>query len=424
MKISTATVKGTFDIVPSDMRLREWMKNTVLNIYKKSGFEQIETPSIENLELLTKSEGGENLNLLFKILKRGEKLDLGKENLSEDSICDLGLRYDLTLPLSRFYTNNREVLPNPFKAIQTGWVWRAEKPQKGRFRQFTQCDIDIMGEKSEIAEIELITTTAKALKALTFDNFTVKINDRRLLKSVITSIGFEEQEVESLCITLDKMDKIGRDGVTKELLSKGYNEEKVTAFLSALEDLKGLDKEVLSKYNVEEEVLDSLRRVIEVVQKQSKGVYNIEFDVTLIRGMGYYTGQIFEIVSNDFGSSIAGGGRYDKMIGRFQKEDVPAVGFSIGFERIFSILKERNFEIPDATAKLALLFTSSDDINAVLEWANGLREEGKIVSVFPKNKKFGKQINNLIRQRFDAYAICNEGVLGEVTKLEAEEEEK
>ena len=420
MKISTSTVRGTFDIVPSDMKLREWMKNTILAIYKQSGFQQIETPSIENLELLTKSEGGENLNLLFKILKRGEKLKLDQENLKEDDLCDLGLRYDLTLPLSRFYTNNREVLPNPFKAIQTGWVWRAERPQKGRFRQFTQCDIDIMGEKSDIAEIELITTTAKALQALTFENFTVKINDRRLLKSVIISIGFEETEVESLCITLDKADKIGKEGVLKELLSKGYDEVKVNAFLSALDDLKGLDREVLSKYNVEVEVLESLKRVIDVVQNQSKGLYNIEFDVTLIRGMGYYTGQIFEIVSNEFGSSIAGGGRYDKMIGRFQKEDVPAVGFAIGFERVYSILKERNFEIPDTTEKVALLFNSNEDINFVLEWANGLREEGKIVSIFPKNKKFSKQINNLKKQNFQFYGVCNEGVAGEIVEITEE----
>ncbi|WP_084280778.1 histidine--tRNA ligase [Alkaliphilus transvaalensis] len=423
MKISTSTVRGTFDIVPADMNLREWMKNTVLGIYKQSGFEQIETPSIENLELLTKSEGGENLSLLFKILKRGEKLNLDQENLKEDDICDLGLRYDLTLPLSRFYTNNREVLPNPFKAIQTGWVWRAERPQKGRFRQFTQCDIDIMGEKSEIAEIELITTTAKALQALTFKDFTVKINDRRVLKSVILSIGFKEEDVESVCITLDKMDKIQEDGVVKELIAKGYETALSNALIEALKKVKSLDENILHDYQVEEDVLTSLKRVIEVVKTQAKGQYNIEFDVTLIRGMGYYTGQIFEIVSNEFGSSIAGGGRYDKMIGRFQKEDVPAVGFSIGFERIYSILKERNFEIPDTREKIALLFNGNEDINSVLNWANQLREEGKIVSVFPKNKKFGKQINNLIKQRFDAYGICNNGELGEITKLEEEGKE-
>ncbi|SCZ07180.1 histidine--tRNA ligase [Alkaliphilus peptidifermentans] len=420
MKVSTLTVKGTFDILPNDMTLREWMKNTVIEIYKQGGFQQIETPSIENLELLTKSDGGENLNLLFKILKRGEKLDLEKENLTDDDLCDLGLRYDLTLPLSRFYTNNREELPNPFKAIQTGWVWRAEKPQKGRFRQFIQCDIDIIGEKSDIAEIELITTTAKALQALSFDNFTVKINDRRLLKSLIISVGFEEEAIESICITLDKMDKVGKEGVQKELLAKGYDEAKVVDLLIALDDLKTLDGEVLEKYNVEEEVLQSLKKVIEVVEKQSKGLYNIEFDVTLIRGMGYYTGQIFEVVSNDLGSSIAGGGRYDKMIGRFQKEDVPAVGFSIGFERIFTILKERNFAIPNTTTRIALLFDSNEDVNAVLEQANKLREKGNIVSIFPKNKKFSKQINNLKKQLFDAYGICNEGEVSEIVSLKEE----
>ncbi|MBM7613899.1 histidine--tRNA ligase [Alkaliphilus hydrothermalis] len=420
MKINTASAKGTFDIIPQDMNLREWMKKTIIDTYKKSGFEQIETPSIENLDLLTKSEGGENLNLLFKILKRGEKLDLSKENLNEDDLCDLGLRYDLTLPLSRFYTNNREHLPNPFKAIQTGWVWRAERPQKGRFRQFTQCDIDIMGEKSEIAEIELITTTARALQALSFKNFTVKINDRRLLKSVILSLGFKDEEVGSLCISLDKMDKVGMEGVKKELLAKDYDEDQVTKFLASLEDLKGLDEKTLAKYNIEEDVLQSLKNVIAVVKNQAKGQYDIEFDVTLIRGMGYYTGQIFEIVSNEFGSSIAGGGRYDKMIGRFQKEDVPAVGFSIGFERIFQMLKETNFEVPESVEKIALIFNTNEDINAVLEWANDLRSEGKIVSVFPKHKKFSKQMNNLQKQNFGFYGLCSNGEKEELTSLSQE----
>lgn len=417
MKIRTSTVKGTFDIVPLDMELREWMKNTVIKVYKQSGFQQIETPSIENLELLAKSEGGENLNLLFKILKRGEKLDLQQENLREDDLCDLGLRFDLTLPLSRFYTNNREVLPNPFKAIQIGWVWRAEKPQKGRFRQFTQCDIDIMGEAAEIAEIDLITTTARALQALSFNNFTIKINDRRLLKSLITAIGFEESEVESICITLDKMDKVGPEGVVKELIDKGYDEGKVKELLTALGELKALNSDIFDKYSIDEEVIKSLKNVIAVVTKQAKGLYNIEFDVTLIRGMGYYTGQIFEIVSNEFGSSIAGGGRYDKMIGRFQKEDVPAVGFSIGFERIFSILKEKGFSIPDPTEKIALLYSSNEDINTVFDWANQLRAEDKIVSIYPKAKKFSKQVNNLKKQGFNLYGIYDEGKASDLTAL-------
>ncbi|KAB3527664.1 histidine--tRNA ligase [Alkaliphilus serpentinus] len=417
MKIRTSTAKGTFDIIPVDMELREWMKNTVIKVYKQSGFQQIETPSIENLELLTKSEGGENLNLLFKILKRGEKLNLQQENITEDDLCDLGLRYDLTLPLSRFYTNNREALPNPFKSIQIGWVWRAEKPQKGRFRQFTQCDIDIMGEASDIAEIDLITTTAKALQALSFRSFTVKINDRRLLKFLITAIGFDENQVETICITLDKMDKIGQNGVEKELIEKDYDEAKSKELLKALTELKTLNKDSFIKYNIDEEVLTSLKRVMDVVTRQSNGEYNIEFDVTLIRGMGYYTGQIFEIVSNEFGSSIAGGGRYDKMIGRFQKEDVPAVGFSIGFERIFSILMEKGFTIPDPTTKVALLFNSDEDINPVFDWADSLRKEDKIVSIYPKAKKFGKQINNLQKQGFNYYGIMDGGEVRDLVSL-------
>lgn len=404
MKIKTDSVKGTFDILPKDMELRNWIKNTIINAYTNNGFNQIETPSIENLDLLTKSEGGENLSLLFKILKRGGKLQkaLGKENLEENELCDLGLRYDLTLPLSRFYANNSNYLPKVFKSIQVGWVWRAERPQKNRFRQFTQCDIDIIGEDTEIAEIDLITTTIEALSNLNFDNLTIKINDRRILKNIVKFIGFDDSEFMGICITLDKRDKIGWEGVRKELLNKKIEEDKINQLIDILEKLTIDD---LSKYKVDDEIINSLRNVINVVNNYSDKGFNIEFDITLIRGMGYYTGQVFEIVSNDINCSLAGGGRYDEMIGRFTNRKVPAVGFSIGFERIFNLLKERNNKTPKNNEKIAILFNEKESIISVLKYAEELKEKGNIVSIFRKQKKTKRQIDQLKEQGFDSFCI-------------------
>jgi len=356
------------------------------------------------------SEGGENLKLIYKILKRGEKLNLTKENLVEKDLVDMGLRYDLTLPLSRFYANNQGNLPAQFKSVQIGEVYRAERPQKGRFRSFIQCDIDIIGDESYGAELDLISTTAEALSKLSFKGFKIRVNDRRVLRAMIVGSGFPSEKVGSICITIDKLDKIGMDGVKNELIKNEYSEEVINKFINTLEQLskEGFDLEDLTDMGVEEEVIASLKAVISVVSSQN-GDFSIVFDPSLVRGMGYYTGMIFEIEYSDFGVSIAGGGRYDKMIGRFMKNDVPAVGFSIGFERIIAILQEKNFEIPCKEEKTALLYElKNDELVKVFSYADSLREKGMAVSLIQKQKKLGKQINRLGEEGYKSFAVYRE----------------
>lgn len=401
MKFSTLPPKGTFDVTPEEMELRSWMQDTIKNTYKEHGFSQIETPSIENLDLLTNSEGGENLQMLFKILKRGHKFSPEEinENTTENDLCDLGLRFDLTLPLSRFYANNRNDLLNPFKAFQMGYVWRAEKPQKGRFRQFTQCDIDILGDDSVYAEIDLILTVTKALKRLGFDDCTVKVNDRRLLREMVQRSGLPAEEFATLCITLDKADKIGKDGVLRELLEKGFDEAPARNLLELLETI---NEEGLEAFESEE--AKDLQRLIDNV----KDYYPIEFQPTLVRGMGYYTGPIFEIESQDFKSSIAGGGRYDDLLSKFQKDSLPGVGVSIGFERIFAILWEKDFIIPEQPKKRALIYTTEEDLQKTVAFAEALRDRGQIISMVRAFNKLGKKIKQLENSGFDDVLVVRE----------------
>ncbi len=410
MKVNTNPVRGTRDFLPADVELRDYVRETILGVYKKHGFTRIETPALENSDILMGSEGGENLKLIYKILKRGEKLNLTKENLQEQDLVDMGLRYDLTLPLSRFYANNQGNLPAQFKSVQIGEVYRAERPQKGRFRSFIQCDIDIIGDESYGAELDLISTTAEALSKLSFKGFKIRVNDRRVLKAMIVGAGFPSEKVGSICITIDKLDKIGMEGVKNELIKNEYSEEVINKFINSLENLskEGFDLEELKEIGVEEEVIASLKAVISVVSSQ-KGDFSIVFDPSLVRGMGYYTGMIFEIEYSDFGVSIAGGGRYDKMIGRFMKNDVPAVGFSIGFERIIAILQEKNFEIPCKEEKTALLYElKNDELINVFSFADSLREKGMDVSLIQKQKKLGKQISKLGEEGFKSFAVYRE----------------
>lgn len=373
------------------MELRNWVQDTIKKVYRERGYMQIETPCIENLDLLNDGEGGENLRLLFKILKRGEKLTF--DELSENALCDLGLRFDLTLPLSRFYANNRNELPTPFKAFQMGYVWRAERPQKGRFRQFTQCDIDIIGDKTIYAEIDILLTLPKAIESLGFKNFTIKINDRRLLKDIVVGAGFKEEDFDSICITLDKMDKVGQEGVTEELVSKGYRKEDIEKLLAQLNTNIG---------NFDNQYARELQKAIDVVSKY----YPIEFEPTLVRGMGYYTGAIFEIVSDEFRGSIAGGGRYDNLLSKFQRDSIPAVGFSIGFERIVTILKEKNFKIPKEQKKIALVFTEDELLDQVINRIEDLTKEGNIATMVNVTRnKLGKKISQLEEQGYEVEVI-------------------
>lgn len=408
--MKTTPVKGTNDYLPREAALRDFLKRTILDVYTENGFEHIYTPAIEDAENLSKSEGGENLNLIFNILKRGDKLEkaiqdgITTDNQSE--LYDLGLRYDLTLPLSRYFANNQNELLLPMKCIQIDRVYRAERPQKGRLREFIQCDIDILGNESSDAEIELILTTAKALFAIGFKNFKVKINDRRLLHAVLKDIGFKDEDLDSVCITFDKMDKVGIDGVCEELTGKGFADGLVTGFKDFLSggDL-GLDT-VKSKLT-DKTPAESLERIINDVSELSGGDIPVEFDISLVRGQGYYTGTVFEIVSGDFGSSVAGGGRYDKLIGKFLGKDVPAVGFSIGFERIFAILSENGVDIPDEKKRIAVLY-DPDNFKDAVRTADTIRKDGSAAALFIRPKKTGKFIDRLQEKGFAGFIIVGE----------------
>lgn len=395
MKMSTLPVRGTKDYLPKEVEIRDYLRTKIENTYKNFGFNKINTPMMEDIERLNKSDGGENLAMIFKLLKRGQKLDLSAPNLNENDLVDSGLRYDLTMPLSRYYANNRHLLATPFKALQIDKVFRAERPQKGRLREFYQCDIDIIGDASVNAEMELIAATTSALEAIGFSDFTVRINDRRILTDMILAAGFGKEDVSSVCISFDKLDKIGLDGVKAELLEKEYAPATVEKFMQMLSAADNDALATAEQYCVDKNVVANLRKVLDFANSISDGKFTAVYDKSLVRGMGYYTGMVFEIVSPKFGSSVAGGGRYDGMIGKFIGESVPAVGFSIGFERISAIFAEEGF-VPPAKNKLVLAYEDSDDFAEVVMKAKALQEQGNIVTMLKRSKKFGKQLDMLI----------------------------
>lgn len=400
MALKKKPVKGMKDILPAEMQMRDYVTGLIKETYKSFGFSPIETPCVEHIENLCSKQGGDNEKLIFKIMKRGEKLNLEKAE-SEADLTDSGLRYDLTVPLSRFYSNNANSLPSPFKALQIGSVWRADQPQRGRFRQFVQCDIDILGEASCLAEIELILATTTLLGKLNFSDFKVRINERRILKAMAAYSGFTEEQFDTVFIILDKMDKIGWDGVKEELVEAGFDQEKVDRYVSMFTEMEDSGdsfqylEEKLAGI-LEDGVIGNLRTIRTSVEATRACRFDLAFDPTLVRGMSYYTGTIFEIEMAQFGSSVAGGGRYDKMIGKFTGKDVPACGFSIGFERIITILMEQGFEIPGASAKKAYLVEkkmSAEKLCEVLKEAKAERENGTqvLVTLMNKNKKFQKE---------------------------------
>ncbi len=403
MKINP--VKGTADYLPSQTLLRDYLQNVILDTYRAAGFERIMTPAIEDMENLEKSEGGDNLNLMFKILKRGEKLDAALAAGDSSQLADLGLRYDLTLPLSRFYAGNRSKLSNPFKCIQIDKSYRAERPQKGRMREFVQCDIDILGSDSPLCELELIHTTAIALLKLDIGSFTIRINDRRVLKGVLNHVGIPDEQMDTVCVTLDKWDKIGTEGVLEELAGKGLDAEVCGRIRELLDG--GCTLEQAEQMCGQEQIAAQLRKIIEDANTLAQGRYDVVFDMLLIRGQGYYTGTVFEIQSNKFRGAVGGGGRYDGLVGKFTGEDVPAVGFSIGFERIFQIMEEQGFAIPNRRKRVAVLCDEEQGAQAVLK-TDELREQGLDASVFGRPKKMGKFLNRLQEQGYDGFLVLGE----------------
>ena len=398
--MKTKTVKGTNDYLPADAEIRDYLSSAIIETYKNGGFEHILTPILEDAENLDKSDGGDNLNLIFKVLKRGEKLNRALEAGDASQLSDMGLRYDLTLPLCRYYANNKQHLPSPFKAIQTDRVYRAENCQRGRLREFIQCDIDIIGSTAPECEVELILTTVRALRKINLGNFKVKINHRGLLRSLLCSFGFAESELDSVCITFDKLDKIGGEGVSRELTEKGFDGATVAKFTEFFSRDSITLEDVCSVLG-ENEYAENIKYIMDCV-KALAPTEEIVFDISLVRGQGYYTGAVFEVESVDFKGAIAGGGRYDNLIGKFLGEKIPAVGFSIGFERIFAILKDKGeFEIPGGKKKVAVLYDKDNFVEAYQK-ANELRESYD-VTLLEKAKKVGKQLARLEERGFAFY---------------------
>ena len=400
MALAKKPVNGMKDILPEEMKIRDYVQGIIKETYRSFGFTPIETPCMENIGNLSSKQGGENEKLIFKVLKRGEKLKL-EEAKEEADVVDFGMRYDLTVPLARFYSNNANDLPSPFKALQMGNVWRADRPQRGRYRQFMQCDIDILGEPSNLAEIELILATTTTIGRIGFENFEIHINERRILKAMALYSGFAEDAFDTVCIILDKMDKIGKDGVAEELEKEGFAKEAIDKYLGLFDGVEKAENglkylaDTLADF-LEAGVYENLQEIITAVEATKTAKFDLVFDPTLVRGMGYYTGTIFEIVMPQLGAACGGGGRYDKMIGRFTGNDVPACGFSIGFERIVLLLMESNFKIPTEPEKKAYLIEKgypADKLVDVISKAQAERKAGKQILVvrMNKNKKFQKE---------------------------------
>jgi len=402
MALIKKPVTGMKDILPSEMQLRDYCIGVIKKTYAEFGFTSIETPCVESLANLNSKQGGENEKLIFKVMKRGEKLNLETAK-EENDLTDSGLRYDLTVPLVRFYANHASELPSPFKALQMGNVWRADRPQKGRYRQFMQCDIDILGEATNLAEIELILATTTTLGRLGFKDFKIRINERRILKAMAAYSGFPEESYDDVFITLDKMDKIGIDGVSEELEKEGFERASIDKYLDLFRSIEGKTdisglKIIADKLGdfLDTEVRESLEEIITSVDATKTAQFEMVFDPTLVRGMSYYTGTIFEVSMPQYGGSCGGGGRYDKMVGKFLGQDTPACGFSIGFERIIMIMMDEGFKIPGEGKRKAYLIEKGikgERLSEIISEAQKERLEGNQVLVvrMNKNKKFQKQ---------------------------------
>jgi len=420
VKFDTAPPRGMKDQLPAEVELRDRATATILATYRRYGFRRIETPALENLRLLQGSGGGENEKLIYKVLKRGAKLDAAATT-REDDLADLGLRFDLTVPLARYYAHHRAELPDPFKAIQIGPVWRAERPQKGRFRQFTQCDIDILGVISEIAEVELILATSEALIELGLERPRIRVNDRRILSAMASFCGVEPDRHGDFFITLDKLDKIGREGVERELREAGYDAGAISKLFTLVLSSDGGSSSSLERLAqavpAASAGVESLRAILRTVGQEAGERFTVGFDASLVRGMGYYTGPIFEAAYGDYGGSIAGGGRYDRMVGRLLGQDVPACGFSIGFERVVSILEAQTDLVGSERDRVAFLFEPADPLAEVAAEAGRLRGRDRTVSLTLKRKNLARQLDDLAGEGFGSYAVFRQGQSPEVKAL-------
>lgn len=419
--------RGMRDLLPEEVALRDRVSAAILDTYVAWGFRHIETPALENIRNLTAGQGGDNEKLIFKVLKRGEEVEDWTKAPSLDALVDLGLRFDLTVPLVRYYAHNRAKLPRLFKAIQMGPVWRAERPQRGRFRQFVQCDIDVIGSGAALVEVELCAATAAALQKVGFRDFTIRLNDRRVLEGLARRCGFAEDRHGAVFVSVDKLDKIGREGVVAELRAHGHDEaavgklDAILAGLTAPLANAAAFRAALAPGADEAPVYDGLVAIAEGLAAAAGGAYRVQLDPTLVRGMGYYTGPVFEIVYKDYPFSIAGGGRYDRMIGRLIGEDVPACGFSIGFERIITILQEEAVAAAAASARRIAIIVDGDVPPARgLAEAARLRAAGDEVTLLPRDKNFGRQLKALHADGYSGFAILRAAGLGPIEAATAE----
>lgn len=409
MKVNTNPVRGTYDYAPKQAELREVVRQKILNCYQKNGFSLIQTPILENLSLLNSSDGGDNLRLMFKTVKRGDKLDLSKPNLTENDITEEGLRYDLTVPLARFYANNREKLPNPFKAIQIDYSFRAERPQKGRDRQFIQCDIDEFGDDSVEAEIDVLSTGMSGYEALGFNDLTVKINSKEILNQITAHFGYSQEETASVCISLDKFDKIGVEGVKAELQEK-FPDDRCIALVDAIEDVKDTNINSLSKYGVDKSCIERISTILSALNglySKSSFDYKFVYDISIVRGQGYYTGVVYEVYCPDFRGAIGAGGRYDKMIEKLIGTPVPAVGFSIGFAPVCMLLEEKGVDLTDNN-KLALIYNEGEFDKAFKAKQNLVKDYK--VSLYKKPKNLKALLEKLKFVGFNLFAFCDDNI--------------
>ena len=402
--MKTQALKGMRDLLPAEQTLRDYIQGKILETYRASGFERISTPMLEDMENLDKSDGGDNLNLIFKVLKRGDKLTAALNTGDPKQLSDMGLRYDLTLPLSRYYAANKDKLPSPFKVIQTDRVFRAERPQKGRLREFVQCDIDILGDSSPNAEVELIDVTTRALLNIGFTGFTVNINDRRILRAMLEKMGFAADQLDSVCISFDKLDKIGPEKV-KTILVEDFavsesDADEILKFIA----IKGSNAEVLTAlegYTGRNEMFDQglseLNTVVKYLADFGVPAENFAVDLTIARGLDYYTGTVYETTLLDHPEigSVCSGGRYDNLAEFYTDKQLPGVGISIGLTRLFYVLGEQgmlNPELPTAPADV-LILPMTEDLSPAIALATQLRQAGIRTQLHCEQKKFKAKIS-------------------------------
>lgn len=400
MKINTNSVRGTRDILPTEQNIREYVRGVILSTYSSYGFNQIKTPILEDLALLSKGDSGDNTKLMFKVLKRGDKLDIQNAQTAND-LCDIGLRYDLTVPLARFFSNNQNNLCLPFKSIQIDEAFRAERPQKGRLRQFTQCDIDILGDENVNADIEVLYVSAKTLLNLGFDNFEYKISDRRILNSLIVACGFSNLDCQDICVCLDKIDKIGLNGVQEELIEKQYNQQHVEKLITALNDIEQNGLNALSNYEINNQAIENITTITQCLNQLSNGEFRVKFDVSIVRGQGYYTSSVYEVYLNGYSGACGGGGRYDNMIAGLTGIKTCAVGFSLGFERLCMLLLEKQAKI-NQKPKIVHIYLPENNFVDVYNKSNKLQEKYDVLTV-KKQKNFSYQLEKLAALNYNHY---------------------